>query len=118
MDLKTLSADKILLLLNEETIELVVKSYLNNNKDVISWLRYIDNLFDNLCNIGDMGDNYLDCDILSDDYMAALYEFVDVFPQFVNECKYDTQKLYDYLDNKIKDKNHIHINGTKHRVIF
>lgn len=109
MDLKTLSAEKLVTLLNEETLELIIKAYLNNHKDVISWLRYIDNVFDNISN-----DGYA----LSDNYTTVLHELADLFPQFVSECKYDNQKYYKYLDDKIKDDNHIYINGAKHRVIF
>ncbi len=120
MDLKTLTADKLTTLLNEESVEILVRSYLNKYKDVISWLRYIDFIFDNLSNIVDGKFSY-DPDgryILSDDYRATLHEFAELFPQFVSECVYDDKKLYDLLDSKIKDKNDIYINGGKHRVIF
>jgi hypothetical protein len=119
MDLKTISSDKLLSLLNEETIELLVRSYLNRNKGVIAWLRYIDRVFDNISNIGPDGKFIRgDYTTLRNSEIVVLYDFADLFPQFVTECKYDTKKLYDYLDNKIKDENHIHINTNRHRVVY
>jgi len=72
MDLKTITAEKLVKLLNKETLDQLIKAKIKEMN--IPWLYNIAKIFDHISTNGNK---------LNHKAMRYLYEFCDTFPEFI-----------------------------------